>query len=127
MKICQSGLNNLSRIIVGRDDRFYDRFVYFESFECTLIFVDSVDEKCLLIRINGEKLVKEAINIYYLKTGRMDNCKFIYNCKKLSGEKTIFESGLTDNSEIFVVGHNDDSHGWALIFENEEDKKKILQ
>ena len=127
MKICQSGLNNLSRIIVVRDDRFYDRFVDIDSFGLRLIFVDSVDEKCLLIRISGEKLVKEAINIYYLKTGRMDNCKFIYNSKKLSGEMTMFESGLTHNSRIFVVGPNDDSHGWALIFENEEDKKKILQ
>ena len=124
MKICQSGLNNLSRIIVVRDDRFYDRFVDIDSFGLRLIFVDSVDEKCLLIRISGEKLVKEAINIYYLKTGRMDNCKFIYNSKKLSGEMTMFESGLTHNSRIFVVGPNDDSHGWALIFENEEDKKK---
>ena len=37
----------------------------------------------------------------------------------------ICQSGLNNLSRILVVGPNDDSDGWALIFENEEDKKNF--
>ena len=90
-----------------------------------LIFEDPVDKKSLCIRISEKKLVKEAINMYYLKTGRNDKCRFIFNHQDLFGEMIICQSGLNNLSRILVVGFYDDSDGWELIFENEEDKKNF--
>ena len=68
-----------------------------------LIFENSDDKHCVNIRINEQKLVKEAISMYFIKSGREDKCKFIYNNKELFPEMKINKSGLNNMSKIIVV------------------------
>ena len=68
-----------------------------------LIFENQNDKKTLAIRISEQKLVKEAISMYMLKSGRTDKCKFIFNNKELFGEMKICQSGLNNLSRILVI------------------------
>ena len=68
-----------------------------------LIFENQNDKKYLTIRISEQKLVKEAISMYMLKSGRTDKCKFIFNNKELFGEMKICQSGLNNLSRILVI------------------------
>ena len=68
-----------------------------------LIFENQNDKKSLTIRISEQKLVKEAISMYMLKSGRTDKCKFIFNNKELFGEMKICQSGLNNLSRILVI------------------------
>ena len=68
-----------------------------------LIFENQNDKKSLTITISEQKLVKEAISLYMLKSGRTDKCKFIFNNKELYGEMKICQSGLTNLSRILVI------------------------
>jgi len=89
-----------------------------------LIFENKEDKKSVTIRISEQKLVKEAISMYYLKSGRKDKCKFIFNNKELFQEMKICHS-LFNLSRILVVSCSDDDNAWNLIFENLEDKKSV--
>ena len=89
-----------------------------------LIFENQNDKKSLTIRISEQKLVKEAISMYMLKSGRTDKCKFIFNNKELFQEMKICHS-LFNLSRILVVSCSDDDNAWNLIFENLEDKKSV--
>ena len=89
-----------------------------------LIFENQNDKKSLTIRISEQKLVKEAISMYMLKSGRTDKCKFIFNNKELFQEMKICHS-LFNLSRILVVSCSDDANAWNLIFENLEDKKSV--
>ena len=66
-------------------------------------FENQNDKKSLTIRISEQKLVKEAISMYMLKSGRTDKCKFIFNNKELFGEMKICQSGLNNLSRILVI------------------------
>ena len=68
-----------------------------------LIFENQNDKKSLTIRISEQKLVKEAISMYMLKSGRTDKCKFIFNNKELFVEMKICQSGLNNLSRILVI------------------------
>ena len=68
-----------------------------------LIFENQNDKKSLTIRISEQKLVKEAISKYMLKSGRTDKCKFIFNNKELFGDLKICQSGLNNLSRILVI------------------------
>ena len=68
-----------------------------------LIFENQNDKKSLTIRISEQKLVKEAISKYMLKSGRTDKCKFIFNNKELFAEMKICQSGLNNLSRILVI------------------------
>ena len=68
-----------------------------------LIFENQNDKKSLTIRISEQKLVKEAISMYMLKSGRTDKCKFIFNNKELFPEMKICQSGLSNMSKILVI------------------------
>ena len=68
-----------------------------------LIFENQNDKKSLTIRISEQKLVKEAISKYMLKSGRTDKCKFIFNNKELFADMKICQSGLTNLSRILVI------------------------
>ena len=68
-----------------------------------LIFENQNDKKSLTIRISEQKLVKEAISKYMLKSGRTDKCKFIFNNKELFTEMKICQSGLNNLSRILVI------------------------
>ena len=70
--------------------------------EWNLIF-ENEDKESVTIRINKEKLVKEAISKYYLKSGRTDKCKFIFRNKELFVEMRICQSGLSNLSKINVI------------------------
>ena len=70
--------------------------------EWNLIF-ENEDKESVTIRINKEKLVKEAISIYLLKSGRTDKCKFIFRNKELFPEMRICQSGLSNSSKINVI------------------------
>ena len=70
-----------------------------------LIFENQNDKKSLTIRISEQKLVKEAISMYMLKSGRTDKCKFIFNNKELFGEMKICQSGLNNLSKILVISY----------------------
>ena len=68
-----------------------------------LIFENQNDKKSFIIRISEQKLVKEAISKYMLKSGRSDKCKFIFNNKELFTEMKICQSGLNNLSRILVI------------------------
>ena len=68
-----------------------------------LIFENQNDRQSFNIRISEQKLVKEAISLYYLKANKTDKCKFIFNNKELFPEMKICQSGLTNMSKILVI------------------------
>ena len=68
-----------------------------------LIFENQNDKTSVTIRISEQKLVKEAISMYMLKSGRSDKCKFIFNNKELFTEMKICQSGLNNLSRILVI------------------------
>ena len=55
------------------------------------------------IKISKEKLFKEAINKYRLKSGKTNKCKFLSNSHELHPETKISETGLNNNSQILVI------------------------
>ena len=68
-----------------------------------LIFENQNDRQTFNIRISEQKLVKEAISYYYLKSNKTEKCKFIFNNKELFPEMKICQSGLTNMSKILVI------------------------
>ena len=68
-----------------------------------LIFEDGNSRQEITIRINNEKLVKEAIAKYMLKSGRTDKCKFVFDGKELIPKMKINQSGLSNKSRILVL------------------------
>ena len=68
-----------------------------------LIFENQNHGQPVTIRINEQKLVKEAISMYLLKTGITDKCSFIFNNKTLFPEMKICQSGLNNLSRITVI------------------------
>ena len=68
-----------------------------------LIFENQNDRQSFNIRISEQKLVKEAISLYYLKSNKTDKCKFIFNNKELFPEMKICQSGLTNMAKILVI------------------------
>ena len=71
-----------------------------------LIFENQNDKKSLTIRISEQKLVKEAISMYMLKSGRTDKCKFLFEGKELIPKMKINQSGLSNMSRILVISLN---------------------
>ena len=72
-----------------------------------LIFEDQKDKSSINIRISEQKLVKEAISMYLLKSGRTDKCKYIFNQHELQPELKICQSGLSNFSRILVISVKD--------------------
>ena len=68
-----------------------------------LIFENQNDRQTFNVMISEQKLVKEAISLYYLKSNRNDKCKFIFNNKELFPEMKICQSGLTNMAKILVI------------------------
>ena len=68
-----------------------------------LIFENQNDRQTFNVRISEQKLVEEAIKLYYLKSKRMDKCKFIFNDKELFGDIKICQSGLCNMAKILVI------------------------
>ena len=72
-----------------------------------LIFENNSDKTTVSIRINEQKLFKEAITMYKLKSGRTDKCKFIFNRYEIFPELKICQTGLENLSKITVVSLQD--------------------
>ena len=68
-----------------------------------LRFENQDDKSSINIRISEQKLVKEAISIYLIKSGRTDKCKYIFNMHDLNPEMKICQSGLCNDSKILVI------------------------
>ena len=68
-----------------------------------LFFEGGVNYPKIHIQINEQKLIKEAISMYMLKSGRTDKCKFIFNNHELFPEMKICQSGLENMSVILVI------------------------
>ena len=68
-----------------------------------LRFEDQEDKPSINIKISEQKLVKEAISMYLLKSGRTDICKYIFNQHELQPELKICQSGLCNGSKILVL------------------------
>ena len=70
-----------------------------------LFFEDKWNKKTTYIFISPEKNVSEAINLYKIKSGTMDDktAKFIYNGKNLILDIKISQSGLQNNSIITTI------------------------
>ena len=68
-----------------------------------LIFIDQNSGKNTTINISEQKLFKEAICMYQLKSGRTDKCKFIFNDHEIFPELKICETGLENLSKITVL------------------------
>ena len=69
-----------------------------------LIFEDSRTKEIVNIRISEQRLVKEAISLYRLKSGKNDdNLKFIFHNRELYPEMKICQTGLSNFSKIIVI------------------------
>ena len=69
-----------------------------------LIFENQNDRTTVNIKISENKTVKEAINLYKLKSNRTkEKLKFVFNNKELFSEMRICQSGLNNMSKILVI------------------------
>ena len=68
-----------------------------------LIFENQNDKQMYDIRISENKTIREAINLYKIKSGREGKMKFIFNNKELIPEVQICKSGLNNLSRILVI------------------------
>ena len=68
-----------------------------------LRFENQDDKSSINIRISEQKLVKEAISMYLIKSNRTDKCKYIFNMHDLNPEMKICQSGLCNDSKILVI------------------------
>ena len=66
-----------------------------------LVFDDHI--KNIVVRINEQRLVKEAISLYMLKSGKTCHCKFLFDGHELHPEMKICQSGLIHRSSILVI------------------------
>ena len=57
------------------------------------------------ITISEQKLVKEAISMYKIKSGVTEDCKFIFNNKELFPEMKICQSGLNNLAKRLVISY----------------------
>ena len=75
-----------------------------ENFEkWNLRFEDRLCGKTINVKINPEKFVQDAIDIYLQKSGLTDKLKFLFNGENLIPEMKICQSGLMNLSTITVL------------------------
>ena len=70
-----------------------------------LIFENRNDGQTFLIRISEQKLFKEAISLYRLKSGNTERCEFKFNNRKLNPEMKICQTGLCNIQKIIVISY----------------------
>ena len=77
---------------------------FFDNNGWTLKFENQNDKRIIDIKISKEKLFKEAINMYKIKSGRTDEIlKFVFEGHEIYPETKISETGLDNNSRILVI------------------------
>ena len=71
-----------------------------------LIFEDKF-KYIVTVTINEQKLVKEAISLYKLKSGKTgNNLKFMFNSHEVNPKMKICQSGLSDRCKIYVIDND---------------------
>ena len=68
-----------------------------------LIFENQTTKTSISIRISEQKYVKEAINMYRIKSGTKENHRYIFGGKELYPNMIICQSGLKNFSRILVI------------------------
>ena len=68
-----------------------------------LIFENQTTKTSISIRISEQKYVKEAINMYRIKSGTKENHRYIFGGKELYPDMIICQSGLKNFSRILVI------------------------
>ena len=68
-----------------------------------LIFENQTTKTSIPIRISEQKYVKEAINMYRIKSGTKENHRYIFGGKELYPDMIICHTGLKNFSRILVI------------------------
>ena len=68
-----------------------------------LIFENETTKTLISIRISEQKYVKEAINMYRIKSGTKENHRYIFGGKELYPDMIICHTGLKNYSRILVI------------------------
>ena len=100
LKICQTGLQNYSKITVISNN-FNDFVGVLFRYFC---HKDNHLDKVVKIPFYPGEKISEIIERFRASTSNRDkDLKFIFNAKNLNPNSTIKEAGITEDSNIFVV------------------------
>ena len=98
------GMNNMNMMGMGGMNMTNQNSVKLDDSKgWNLIFENQNDKQTYNIRISENKTVKEAINMYKIKSGREGKMKFIFNNKELFPDMKICQSGMNNLSRILVI------------------------
>ena len=87
-------MNIMNQMMMNQNDDEPQIDVYFQ--------IKGINSK--RIKCSFDEMIISVINKYCRKTGvDKDNFRFIYNGKKLNESLTVAESGLSNNSNIYVI------------------------
>ena len=103
------------------------------SNKINIVFRRSDDNPPIRVMCDYTEKISEVIKRYCIKAGidkYHDNFKFIFNAKKINLDLTVAESGIANNSNIFVIKiqnvmipRNDINTNSEQKKENEEEKR----
>ena len=99
----QMQMNDMMNNNINNNMNIFNQNLVDEPDELSLIFLNREKNDKVFIRISEQKLVKEAINKYLMKTGKNSKYKYIYNTYELNPEIKICESGLKNMAQISVI------------------------
>ena len=99
----QMQMNDMMNNNINNNMNIFNQNLIDEPDGWYLIFDDREKNDKVFIRISEQKLVKEAINKYLMKTGKNSKYKYIYNTYELNPEIKICESGLKNMAQISVI------------------------
>ena len=69
-----------------------------------LVFVCNDDMKKIIIQADKNKIFREVVNKYHLKTGKINIGEFyIFNGRKINDNSLVSEIGFMDGSLIYVI------------------------
>ena len=103
------------------------------SNKINIVFRRSDDNPPIRVMCDYTEKISEVIKRYCIKAGidkYQDNFKFVFNAKKINLDLTVAESGIANNSNIFVIKiqnvmipRNDINTNSEQKKENEEEKR----
>ena len=89
----------------------------FENYEgWTLRFENQWDKREININISEQKLFKDAISMYKIKSNNLGDYKFIFNAHELNPDLKICQSGLNNLSKILVLSYESIKGGSVQTF-----------
>ena len=113
MNNMQTGNMNMQNMPMGNNN----------NVEWTLTF--SKNGVKVLIQIDPEKLISEAISKYKIESLDTTSCIFKFNNKELCQTLKISQSGLKNGSEIIVESNFSNFGGLNLIFVKKNEGKRV--